>query len=311
MDAPMKASLRVQAALSQPGSSNTVNEDAWGHAENVAWVIDGATGVEADTICPERSDAAWFAGEVSNQLGSVWQGPQSVVDGLKAALSAVRNATVLQTPRMLRGSLGPTASIAIARCLPDEIEIGILGDCRVIEVRDDGSVISHGSSDIYRLDRDLIETVDQIKRSDISEHDKAKAIAKLEFELRTLANCDRGYWILDLSGAGIEFMEIIRLSAPRVAALILVTDGIYRLIDTYCEFDDSSFAKDVLRLGPTAIFERLRAIEGSDPHCCLYKRIKAQDDATLLTLSRSTTRTDLGETQPQRAVKPPRSSGLP
>jgi hypothetical protein len=282
----LSSSFVVRAALSEAGSAIRANEDAWGAAFNSAWVIDGATGVEKDWICLGKSDAAWFADRMSAHLKPASQRAGNVVEAMDLALAGVREALTSSGACWPAASRGPTASIAMVSGRGEKFELGILGDCKVIELRRDLQVVSHGSSRISQLDRDLIKKVYQIRGStDLSEPQKAIKIAELEAELRGLANQKDGYWILDLMGAALSFTEVVEIPASEVAALILVSDGAYRLVDTFLEYDDKSFVMDVLGRGPAWITERLRTAERNDPHCERFWRIKPQDDATLVVLT--------------------------
>jgi hypothetical protein len=276
-----------QAAMSQPGSLDRANEDTWGRGENAVWVIDGATGVEEDRVCPGPTDAAWFAGEMSKQLAAAVKDCDSVVSAIELALQCVRETLNCCGSKLPARRLGPTASIAVALARRDEIEIGILGDCRAIEVRLDGTILAHGDSKLRELDSDLTKAVHDIRQQDCSDIERISRIATLECRLRSRANREDGYWILDLTGSGIRFTQLIRLAISEVRALILVTDGIYRLVDTYSEYTDNSFAEELLQSGPATLFDRLRAIEMADPMCRQFQRVKPQDDATLVVAGRS------------------------
>jgi hypothetical protein len=277
----------LQAAMSQAGAPDRANEDAWGHCENAAWVVDGATGVEEHRVCPGPTDAAWFAGEMSRQLAAVVKDCESVVSAIELALQRVREALNCCGSKLPAGRLGPTASIALALARRGEIEIGILGDCRAIEVRFDGTIIVHGDSNLRKLDSDLTKAVHDIRQQDCSPIEQISKIAALEYRLRSRANREGGYWILDLTGSAVRFTQLIRLAIPELRALILVTDGIYRLVDIYSEHTDNSFAEELLQSGPERLFDRLRAIEMADPLCRRFQRVKPQDDATLVVIGTS------------------------
>jgi serine/threonine protein phosphatase PrpC len=99
---------------------------------------------------------------------------------------------------------------------------------------------------------------------------------------RGLMNRPDGYWILDLSERWIEHVETTTPAAEAGDVLLLVTDGFWRLVDTYCQYSERSLFAAALGGGVRPLARELRAIEAADEECRRYPRLKARDDATAL-----------------------------
>lgn len=97
---------------------------------------------------------------------------------------------------------------------------------------------------------------------------------------RRLRNTEGGYWVLDVAGHGVTHVEEAMLPAGAIRDFLLVTDGFYRLVDTYGVYSDEQLLDAALAGGLGALCTELRAIEAADERCAAYPRVKARDDAT-------------------------------
>jgi hypothetical protein len=97
---------------------------------------------------------------------------------------------------------------------------------------------------------------------------------------RQLRNVDGGYWVLDIPGRGLDHLQRVMLPAEQLGTVLLMTDGFYRLVDTYDAYADHGLLDAALSRGLAELYEELRSIEMRDPRCTAFPRIKAQDDAT-------------------------------
>src|SRR5579863_8268313 len=81
--------LEVAQFLSLPGDPAKTNEDAFGHGETAAVVIDGATPL-GKGLMPGPSDAAWIAQFGARRLMAHLQGGDGARRALRAALADTR-----------------------------------------------------------------------------------------------------------------------------------------------------------------------------------------------------------------------------
>jgi serine/threonine protein phosphatase PrpC len=96
---------------------------------------------------------------------------------------------------------------------------------------------------------------------------------------RALMNRPEGYWTTDLSGRGLDHIEIERMSARAGDHFLLMSDGFYRLVDTYRRYTYATLIEEAQR-GLPQLLRDLREIEDADPECRKYPRLKPRDDAT-------------------------------
>ena len=68
--------------------------------------------------------------------------------------------------------------------------------------------------------------------------------------------------------------------------ILLMSDGFYRLIDTFNLYSPRNFmARATAPNGLSFLYNELRTVEDSDPDGRLYPRVKKSDDATALLLT--------------------------
>lgn len=267
-------------------STSAINEDEAAFTRDEGWVLDGATSVSGRRRTSggrAESDASWFVREFS--------------DGLRrrpAELPVARWARAVLDE--LVGKAGahwadwssrdvPSASYAHVQVRDGAAQFFNLGDCRILYQADGGPVTLFGSCEVQRLDDALLRAYQHLRRSE-PELDHARAWACLVPTIRAhrrLMNVPGGYWILSPDGLGLEHLQRVEVPFDRELRALLVTDGLYRLVDTYGQASvDGFFARAFERGGLPAMVDELRALEAADHTAARYARVKLQDDATAL-----------------------------
>jgi hypothetical protein len=111
-------------------------------------------------------------------------------------------------------------------------------------------------------------------------------------------NTPDGYWVLSIhpEAAGEMKPETVPLARGESVTGLLVTDGLYRLVDTFRVYpDDAKLLEEARRHGLGLLLERLRAHEDEDPGCTHAVRFKPKDDATGLLFEAVAPGEDRGE----------------
>ena len=67
--------------------------------------------------------------------------------------------------------------------------------------------------------------------------------------------------------------------------LLMMSDGFYRLVDTFERYTDATLFQAVEQRGLAALLQELRELERGDPECRRHLRFKTHDDATALRLA--------------------------
>lgn len=264
-----------------------VNEDAWGRAGDAVWVLDGATGVAASPYLDEVSDAAWFSREVSGRFeaafGAARSTSEAVLHGVRAAAGAARGVCDIgQVPAFEL----PSASLVVAREVGCGLELTNLGDCVVVWRGAGARASRFGASPLLgALEEGLHRLLDAALDEGLSRAEGVERARAQARENRKLMNRPEGYWILDLSGAGVPHAQIEACPAPAPVDVLLMTDGFSRLVEVYGAYDWDGLLDRALEGGLAPLYEELRAIEAADETCARFQRFKPRDDATAVMLA--------------------------
>ena len=276
--------LTVTASVCETGGAN--NEDIWGQAGGMVWVMDGATGLSDHPLIAGPSDAAWFVGQVDAGLRAALAEPVSVQEALAQAtrVTAAAAKGLGDTSGVGHHEL-PCASFAAVRVVDEaSLEFANLGDCKLLWREGGGLVGNFGTCGVAALDERIAEQVAaDLTRGLAPEAVRLNARA-LARENRKLMNRPGGYWILDLSGDGVPHTQLCAHRPTTPTDLLLMSDGFYRLVDVYGAYDDAGLLSAATLEGLAGLYGRLRSIEAGDPECRAYPRNKPRDDAAAVLL---------------------------
>lgn len=268
--------MRIKDAVSSPGKGTGTGDDRYGfdEAAKIAWVIDGATDVGQVRLFPDfESDAAWLAEAMSTALVTP-PGPDQALRDYFAEIVAhlgERAAGEAQVPlaNVPRDSW-PAASFIWARVSDSRVETVRFGDC-VALLRGDEETAAHVFGDVSKPDAETKRAEGFV---DTSWEDKLPYLRR-EREAQNTP----GLYIDPLAQQPIVVSRLHIDSAPRPAKakLVLMSDGLYRLVSPFGAFDDDALLDLVLEAGLPEAVARLRDMEQGDDGPA---RFKASDDAT-------------------------------
>jgi len=261
------------------------NDDRWGCTADAAWVIDGATSLQGTPGLAGPSPAAWFAEAVQRHLLHLL--PQH--DRLETLLPAVGANVRADFRRDAGRDLGvdeepPAASIALLRQTASGIAALNLGDCVLLYRHRDGGLKRFGSSLVTGFEDKAMAIMRRMRAAGDSTEATSAAVWAQVRDNRSWSNREGGYWVLDLTERWQGREQIARLEVAPGSAALLMSDGYYRLVDTYQSYDDEGLLAAVTRRGLAALYDELRQIEAGDAETLRYPRIKARDDATAVLL---------------------------
>jgi serine/threonine protein phosphatase PrpC len=276
--------LRLLDSLSLPGDPAKANEDAFGHRNAAAVVIDGAT-MLGDGLMPGPSDAQWIAQFGARRLMAHLDDGNGVRKALRAALADTQKS--FEALRRLPPEdvwQTPCASMMLAVENESGLEFLWFGDCAALVKQGDGPVVAVG------------ETMD--KRA--AEAERARGIAK-EKNLSPASGLRRPEFIDALraarnrinSGNNWLFSPDVRAASHvsrRMVKLqpgstvLLATDGLLALVSDYGAYNADTLMVAAMDKGLAALGEELRAIEAGDEGGDKFPRFKKSDDATGLLL---------------------------
>ena len=275
--------LQVVDAVSLAGGQ--VNEDRWGASGRSAWILDGATGLAEKRVLPGPSDASWLVDRVDAGLRQRAAGAELPAQVLRPIIEQGREVFARDALRPDAPAMDmPCGSLAMLRLDEGEVELTSLGDCRIVGCDPAGTFRSFGTSKVTAFDARLEDEVVRLQAEELAHAEIWRRVLPMTRRHRALMNLPEGYWNLDLSGRGLDHMEIERWPAPSGAGFLLLSDGFYRLVDTYRRYTYPMLLAAAERHGLAPIGRELRAIEDGDAECRRYPRLKPRDDATAVLL---------------------------
>jgi hypothetical protein len=267
----------MEFALRSAGSKaggQSANEDAYGFlSPDRAWVIDGATSTDPNSVIGESTGGKWLA----EQLHAYLSGDRS--DDLPAEV-LTRASRWLYSQWLglsMSSEVPPYGSLAYVHLIDEQLHYGVLGDVVIATRSAVGAVelIKDDRSEPFQ--RMALDLSYRTQGLDLSNRQR-------EFEKRYV-NTKIGYPIFTVFPHSPEdFLTGIIEVTPGMSVLI-ASDGFSRLVDTFGTFDIGALIEAIADPdGVPTMLSTLRAIELADPERHRYRRLKVHDDATGLLL---------------------------
>jgi hypothetical protein len=278
--------MRLEAVefLSLPGDPAKTNEDAFGHGESAAVVIDGATPL-GEGLMPGPSDAAWIAQFGARRLMAHLQGGDGARKALRATLADTQK-SFEALRRHAPEEMWQTPCASMMLVVPSETGIEFLwfGDCAALVKQGDAAVTMAGEI----FDKRAAEARAAQALAKEKNLSPAAGLSRPEFifTLRRRRNrINRGdSWLFspDVKAAAHVARRVMKV-APS-SHILLATDGFLALASDYGAYSVDSLMAAVLDKGLVVLGEELRAIEADDAGGDKFPRFKKNDDATALLL---------------------------
>jgi hypothetical protein len=169
------------------------------------------------------------------------------------------------------------------------LRCALLGDCRLLYARHKFAEVHNliGSKRLEALDSRAIRLAARTRRfpNVIAPALWTGLVLPLLRRNRSLMNKLGGYWVLSLDSDAPEHLVAASLPACFGDTALLMSDGFYRLVDTFRVFTDQTLIKAALERGVSSLLQQLRRLELGDPACKKYPRLKATDDASAVLIT--------------------------
>lgn len=280
-------SLRLLQQLWDPDDATNAN---WlGTAPDTMVLLDGAAPQHPEPVSSMANDAVWLVRrfvELFQREREHGRSPngQSVADRVESARSELaREYRSLCTAAGHIPVEAPFACLAVAHDMGSEIEFLNMGDLTLLVQRTSGAVERFGESTVRELDRQAVATLKrEIARGTASHSERVANVWPQIRSNRALRNTVAGYDVLDPQVSCSGRMQRLSLERSSVRSFLMLSDGFYRLVDTYGCYTDHSLFQSVVRDGLHRLLEELRSIETEDAACVRHPRFKQHDDATAL-----------------------------
>ncbi|MEL6257494.1 MAG: protein phosphatase 2C domain-containing protein [Pseudomonadota bacterium] len=270
------AMFEVIETINNPGAPGKTGDDRYGFdaSAGAAWVLDGATDVTDLRPFPKaESGAAWIAQTLSELLAaSPWpeDEPKDYVSRiLKQALARAEKESALPLGSLPGEAWPIAAGMWMRRGEDNRTDFAWLGDC-VALIRPTGQRA------------DIIGSLEKAE----AETDVAKQLMALSeaerWDALRLARRDAYDAKAAIFGLRPEAADALNTSVrtlPVESDIVLMTDGLFRLITPYRTHDADSLMALIEQSGVSGAVAALRAMEGDDGDNAALGRIKRSDDA--------------------------------
>ena len=262
------------------------NEDICGCVSNAAWILDGATSLSRRTVLDANgrriSDAAHFVATLSAGFHRGMGRGQDIAQALDSALRSVRQ------DEDILGYLEedfdvPSASFAAVQLTGQCLQVANLGDCTILLQADNGAITSFGDSAVRQLDAALLSSYLALRQKVSDRGVVWESLVPLIRENRARMNAPGGYWILEPRGHGLPGLQQMAIRFSTGVRGLLVTDGLYRIVDTYRLMSMEEFFEEAFSVsGLERLVSNTRDAEALDSNETRWPRVKAKDDATIV-----------------------------
>lgn len=276
--------LELLDSLTLPGDPAKPNEDSFGHQDDAAVVLDGATPL-GDGLMPGPSDAAWIAQFGARRLLAHLRDGDGARKALRGALAdAQKSFEALRRMPPLEKWQTPCASMMLAVPGEEGVEFLWFGDCAALIKAGDAAVTVIGESfDKRAAEAQRAKTLAREKNLP-----PASGLSRPEFigslrDARNRINSGNTWLFSPEANAAAHVSRRVVKLAPG-ALVLLCTDGFLALASDYGLYSPDSLMAAAQSKGLAALGEELRATEASDPGGEKFARFKKSDDSTALLL---------------------------
>ena len=280
--------ISTLSTLSTPGG-NKANEDqilSLSHDDGTLDLLmfDGASSVSGQHYLDDAiGDPAWFVQQFSAALRQVARSSLTQADSIALALQALReqHATLLQAAAMPPYAW-PIAALTWLRVPADgkHASLYALGDCKAFLLDAQGKATDLDPYD--NPQEGILKTaIEQLKQEGLDEQARWARLLPMLRDRRVAQNMSTLPSILCLHPQGRFAAREYAIQLTAGDRLLLMTDGFYRLVDSYQLYDNESLMQACATRGLAAMMQELRAYEAG---AASGMAVKKADDATVAIL---------------------------
>lgn len=277
--------LRLIEALSAPGVAGKPNDDAYGVADALAVVLDGATSLSDEPLLPGGSDPAWLA-----RLGAERLVAHASL-GAEAALAAAALDAEQAYERERSRPPAENWEVPFASMMLVEPTAGgslaafWFGDCAALIGRPGQAVDVVGEA----FGKRAAEAGAAARLAASHGINPAGTVNREQFlpalrSGRARYNTGDGPWIFGPTRHCADKARRGAFAAPPGSLVLLASDGFLALGTDYGLYDADALVAAAKARGLAAMLDELRAIEAGDAEGVRYPRFKTSDDATAVLL---------------------------
>jgi hypothetical protein len=277
--------FRLRASAWDPDSP--ANADGFRATPRLVVLLDGAAPRSKGRVSSRSNDTVWL---VQRFIERFFEGGTPILD-VPGHVEQVR-AVIGQEYAALCDQAGfvpdetPFACLAIAHDTVEHIDLFNMGDLTTLVRNGAGTVRRFGDSAVRQLDRQAIALLERARADGLAtHHERWLSVEGAVLANRARRNVLEGYHVLDVAVSSLGRFQHLRCARAEAVSLLMLSDGFYRLVDTFGRYSDVELFDAVERRGLEPLLAELRSIEREDDECTTYPRFKRHDDATAIWLS--------------------------
>jgi hypothetical protein len=276
--------FEILDTISLPGNPLKPNDDAFGHAESAAVVLDGATSL-GDPLMPGDSDAAWLAHFGARRLMAHVRDGDAPLGALRHALAdAKKSFEALRRHAPKEKWQTPAASMMFVADSADGFDALAFGDCVALVRRPDKTVEIVGEA----FDKKAAEARRAAKLAKEAGVAPAADSNLVQFlpALRAARNRlnSGSHWAFSPDEHAADHVAQSHVAAPRGTVVLLASDGFLAIASDYGRYTAHTLLDKAIAKGLGILADELREIEDADPQGHKHPRFKKSDDATAVLL---------------------------
>jgi hypothetical protein len=276
--------FEILDTLSLPGDPLKPNDDAFGHADNAAVVLDGATSL-GEPLMPGDSDAAWIAHFGARRLMAHVRDGGTPKDALRYTLAdAEKSFKALRRREPAEQWEFPVASMAFASATKDGFDFLWFGDCAGLLRRATNEVEVLGDSFASKMHeaKRAAKAAKALNIAPVMDGERSPFLPELR-KARNRVNTG-SHWAFGPDPRAVDHVAMKHVTIADEAILLLASDGFLALTTDYGRYGAHALMEKAVAKGLGVLGEELREIEDADPQGHKHPRFKKSDDATAVLL---------------------------
>ncbi len=270
--------------ISNQGSKH--NEDLWDVHDDYILLLDGSSGLSEKQTQHSLSDAVWYVEAVKEALRDCFKVELSTPALLQQVIEQVRGAYEKEVSHDVQKHAQPSASLILMREQKEQYEITSLGDATCILELMDGTFRLIQDDRVSLLDQIVIDKMLELQKDNQQSFISQRAyVNDLLQNNRLKKNVKDGYSIMGLDDICHCEPVIVTVEKDNIKSMLFASDGFIDYVNyTKCTYEELFHL--IQTNGLDEIVRRLRDIQANDSDCETYPRLKSQDDATAIYLSK-------------------------
>lgn len=263
-------------SVCEPADKDT-NEDGFGYADALAWVIDGASPLSTTRVAESAdTDAQWIAQVLDESFSALSAANPTPVEAIRAGITTVEERSDEWTSKP---EIPPSAAVGVIKAVGSEtIEYAILADVTLaVKTKDNIVVVSDSRADDGN--QEAMSRLGKLLGEGAGFREAMGEVRPLLLKRRvTGMNQSGGYWVAATDPSAAD--QALTGTITGVESIILASDGFARGVDLYGLWPSWQQVLDDEVESLLARYYDLREFEATDPDCRRFPRWSREDDAT-------------------------------